>query len=1036
MAGTRLRLAVLVVAVVSALLRPPSSAAAATATLDISQYAHTSWTVADGFTRGAIHSVAQPPDGYLWLGTEFGLLRFDGVRTTPAPSEIVLPSDQVNTLLTGRDGTLWIGTSQGLASWNGATVKVYPELAGYVINRTLEDREGAVWVFGTMPPSGKLCRFGTNGVRCWGPGERFGSRVTMLYEDGSGNLWFGEPHGIWRWNPGDPTWHPVDSDKVVQALSEDADGVPLVLLSGGIYRMVGSALREVSRLPDALGQLTTGFRTLRDRDGGVWIGALGGGLAHFHNGTVDLFSQSDGLSSDTVAGLLQDREGNIWVATHGGLDRFRKLPVTSFTTRQGFSSLRVFAVLASSDGSVWVRTVDGLHQLRNGEVVAHREVPDLTDKTMPRSPAAAGDVEAFGSSGGSLFEDERGRLWLSTRRSAGYLEKGRFMQVPGVPGGRVHGIAGDRSGNIWFLHETQGLVHVADTNGKPVVQRISWARLGRADFADALAVDPAQGGVWLGYYRGGVDFVKDGQVRESYGVEDGLAPGRINDLRFGRDGALWAAAEGGLTRLKDGRATTLSARDGLPCDNAHWTMEDDEGSFWLSMPCGLIRIAPSSLAAWDSSTGPQREARSILQMKVFSNADGVRSRAKSGPFGPKVTKAPDGRLWFFPLEGLSVMDPRQISLPRPPPPVHIERISADNQLYSPGREVQLPPLIRDLRIEYTALTFIAPEKVMFRVKLEGRDLEWQDVGNRRQAFYTSLGPGRYRFRVMASEDNATWNEAAVPLGFSIAPAYYQTIWFRALIVLSAVVALWAAYRYRLRQVAYEFDARLQERVHERTRIARELHDTLLQSFQGLLFLLQAASYLLPHRPDEAKEMFERAITRAEQALTEGRDAVQHLRSTPDMTDLPVAIERLAEELAEADIDGGREKPVVTVSTAGTPRPLHPVVWDDIYRIAAEALRNAFRHAQAPHIEVDIHYEAKQLCLRVRDDGAGIDLEHGAAQQSGHFGISGMRERADLIGARLALWSQVRVGTEVRLDVPADVAYSTSGTRNRLLAFRE
>ena len=818
---------------------PPASAS--TPTLDVSQYAHTAWTVADGFTKGAIYTVAQTPDGYLWLGTEFGLLRFDGVRTTPWPSDKVLPSSQINTLLTGRDGTLWIGTSKGLASWKDGTLTAYADLAGHSMNRMVEDRDGAVWAFGMTLPTGKVCTIRHGGVRCWGEGAPFGSRVTMMYEDLKGDLWLGEPHGVWQWNQGRPQFHPLASDKFVQGLSEDADGVLLVLLSGRIYRMVDGMVREAYRLPGTIGQLTTRFRMLRDRDGGVWIGALGGGLAHLHDGKIDLFSESDGLSSDSVSELFQDREGNIWVATHGGLDRFRELPVTPFTTRQGFSSHRVLAVLASRDGSIWVRTFDGLNQWKAGQVTVHREVSDLSEPTTPGTvPPATGDgadsTGSYQTSGGSLFEDEHGRIWLSSTRSIGYLDHGRFVAVRGVPGGRVHAIVGDLKGNIWFLHETHGLLRLAHDH---LVEQISWAQLGHADFADAAAVDPATGGLWLGFFRGGVDFVTDGQVRASYSATDGLAPGRVIDLRFGRDGALWVAAEGGLSRLKNGRATTLSSRDGLPCDAAHWTIEDNDGDVWLSMPCGLVRIARTELDAWTSAADGKRPAPPKLRLRVFDSSDGVRSRAKPGPFSPHVTKATDGRLWFFPLEGLSAMDPRRMSLPRLPPPVHIEQIGADSQSFSPASEVRLPPLVRDLSIDYTALSFAALEKLTFRIKLEGRDREWHDVGNRRQAFYTNLRPGRYRFRVTASNDSAAWNAAGAAVDFSIAPAYYQTTWFVAAALLTIAMLLWSAYRYRLRQVAYEFDARLQERVNERTRIARELHDTLLQSFHGLLFLLES-----------------------------------------------------------------------------------------------------------------------------------------------------------------------------------------------------
>ena len=604
------------------------------------------------------------------------------------------------------------------------------------------------------------------------------------------------------------------------------------------------------------------------------------------------------------------------------------------------------------------------------------------------------------------------------------------MAIRGVPGGRVHGIAGDLKGNIWFLHETQGLLRVTDEH---IVEQISWARLGHADFADAVAVDLSTGGLWLGFYRGGVDFVKGGQVRASYAAADGMAAGRINDLRFGRDGALWTAAEGGVSRLNNGRTTTLSSRDGLPCNEAHWTIEDNDGDLWLSMPCGLVRIARTELDAWAGVADGNRAAQPKIRLKVFDSSDGVRSRGKPGPFGPKVTKAPDGRLWFFPLEGLSVMDPRRMSLSKLPPPVQIEQINADNHVFSPASDVRLPPLIRDLGIDYTALSFGALEKVMFRIRLDGRDREWQDVGNRRQAFYTNLGPGRYRFRVTASHDSGVWNEAGAAMEFSVAPAYYQTIWFRALALMAFMMLLWAAYWYRVRQVAHEFDARLQERVHERTRIARELHDTLLQSFHGLLFLFEAASNMLPDRPEEAKQKFEHLIDQAAQALIEGRDAVHDLRSTGvDTTDLTIAITTLTEELSAADSDGVDARPVVNVAVEGAPRDLHPILRDDIYRIAAEALRNAFRHAQARHIEVEIRYDEEQLRLCVRDDGNGINPKDCQDRKLGHFGLPGMRERADLIGGRLEVWTQICVGTEVELKVPADAAYSgkRTGTRRR------
>jgi signal transduction histidine kinase len=403
-----------------------------------------------------------------------------------------------------------------------------------------------------------------------------------------------------------------------------------------------------------------------------------------------------------------------------------------------------------------------------------------------------------------------------------------------------------------------------------------------------------------------------------------------------------------------------------------------------------------------------------------------------------VAKSRDGRIWFIPVGGVSVIDPARLPFNALPPPVHIEQIVADGNVYTASSGRQLPPLVRDLHIDYTALSFVAPEKNRFRVRLEGRDGDWEDVGTRRQAFYTDLDPGLYRFRVIASNNSAVWNEAGAALEFSIAPAYYQTRWFKAVLAIGVVSLLWVAYQLRVRQLARQFNRTLDARVSERTRIARELHDTLLQSFHGLLLRFQTASYLLPERPADAKANLDGAIAQAAKAITEGRDAVQGLRaSTLERNDLAMAIRTLGDELATDA--GAAQPPTLSVAVEGQTRDLHPIVRDDIYKIAAEALRNAFRHAQARRVEVEIRYDDEQFRLRVRDDGKGIDREVLASQGiEGHFGLRGMPERAALIGGKLAVWSEVGTGTEVELRLPADAIYVTSSQRSwlsRLFAFR-
>jgi signal transduction histidine kinase len=332
-----------------------------------------------------------------------------------------------------------------------------------------------------------------------------------------------------------------------------------------------------------------------------------------------------------------------------------------------------------------------------------------------------------------------------------------------------------------------------------------------------------------------------------------------------------------------------------------------------------------------------------------------------------------------------------------------------------------------LQIAYTATSLTIPERVRFRYKLEGQDQDWLEAGTRREAIYDNLGPGDYKFRVIAANNDGVWNESGAALEFSVLPAWYQTFWFYSACVAALALALWALHQLRLRQLERQFDKALETRVDERTRIARELHDTLLQSFQGILLRFQAVSNLLPVRPEEAKKDLDAAIDQASQAVAEGRGAVQGLRSSTAVSnDLAETIKTLGEELGAS---GNHQRPVFVVTVAGTPRDLRPIVRDEVYRIAGEALRNAFRHAQANRIEVELHYDPRQLRLRIRDDGKGIESHVVQnAGRAGHFGLHGMQERAKIIGANLELWSNVGSGTEVELTTPASHAYDVRGSQ--------
>jgi len=998
--------------------------------LDVGQYAHTAWKVREGFASGGIIAIAQTPDGYLWLGTEFGLFRFDGVRNVPwrPPAGMSLPDDRIRALLTARDGTLWIGTSGGLASWNGSRLILYPPFDRRFVNALVEDREGTIWVGGSSfdPSTAFLCPIRGGKTDCHGDDASLGPGIGSLYEDSHGVLWAAGRNRVWRWTAGTPISYSLNDDFTsLQGLSENSTGAILILTVHGVWQLIDRKIEEFPLPP--MTRRVQPHALFSDRDGAIWIGTRDGGLLHVHEGRTDAFGRSDGLSGAWVDRLFEDREGNVWVATLDGIDRFRALAATTYSVGQGLLGFGS-SVLPDRDGSVWFSTSVGLHRWHDGRMTVYRGRRERSSAEPFKTPAQLTRVDEILArglpdlEGASLFQDGHGRIWLGSHSRLGYLDNGRFVSVSGIPIGYIDGIAEDSEGNLWIAHRDAGLLRLAPDRK---LQQVPWTKIGQGGQSH-LAVDPVHGGLWLGFFSGGIVHFVDGQVRASYSAREGLGKGRVNHLRVGADGTVWAATDGGLSRLKAGHIATLNSKSGLPCDAVDSTIDDDDASTWLYTACGLVRIARSDLDAWaaavDQGKAPQR-----IRATVLDSSDGVRSVAALGTFTPHIAKSHDGKLWFATYEGVTVVDPSHLPFNKVAPPVHIERVIADHETYTPSAHLRLPPLIRDLTIDYTALSLVAPEKVHFRFKLEGQDRDWREVVNNREVEYSNLAPGDYTFRVTASNNSGVWNEQGASLDFSIAPVYWQTRWFVALCVAALMALLWALYQLRLRQLAHQFNMTLDARVGERTRIARDLHDTLLQSFHGLLLRLQTASELLSTRPAEARQTLDSAIDQAAQAITEGRDAVQGLRaSVVESNDLAVAVRTFGEELAAEQAGNGSV--VLHVVVEGTPRALHPIQRDEIYRIACEALRNAFKHASSTQIEVELRYDERQLRLRVRDDGRGIDpqfLTEGG--RAGHYGLHGMRERARLMGGKLTVWSGPDSGAEVELIIPAARAYAASAS---------
>jgi signal transduction histidine kinase/ligand-binding sensor domain-containing protein len=999
----------------------PSAFALNTA-LDISQYAHTAWKIREGFSKGRVTSIAQTPDGYLWLGTEFGLLRFDGIRHVlwQPPAGESFRSSFIRTLFTARDGTLWIGTLKELASLRDGQLTRHKEFDGWIVDSMSEDREGTVWAGGQTASTGRLCAIHTGSVRCFGEDGSLG-RGTSLHQDSKGNLWVvAVPNAVWRWTPGTPKRYslPDPISSTIQVLTEGDNDALLIATVGGIRQVVDGkdiAFPLITNRPQA-----RPTRLLRDRNGGLWIGTFDSGLLHVHQGRTDVFARSEGLSGDSINRLFEDREGNIWVATLDGLDRFREAAAATFSVSQGLSNTPVESLLAARDGNIWLGTPGGLNRWNRGQMTvyrgpAHRSVQGPPPRTAQQS--AVHEIVASGlpKSIGSLFQDDRGRIWIGTPEGAGYLENDRLISVDGVPGGIFDAITEDNRANLWFLNRNLGLFRLSPSRE---VQQIPWASLGHDDPASRLAADPLQGGLWLGFSSGGVAYFADGQVRASYTSADGLGEGHVNYLGVDRDGALWAATEGGLSRLKNGRVATLTSKNGLPCDAVDWMVEDDADSLWLYTACGFVRMARSELVAWAAAVDQEKVAKWTIQATVFDSSDGVRSVANKSSFSPHVAKAADGKLWFATVDGVSVVDPRHLPFNSLLPPVHIEQIAADRRAYEAtpagnGR-VQLPPLIRDLQIDYTALSLVAPEKNRFKVKLEGRDRDWQDVGTRRQAYYTDLSPGNYRLRVVASNNSGAWNETGAALDFSVAPAYYQTIWFRTLAVATFLSLLWAAHRTRLRIVErHEAEiSALNERLmkaqeQERTRIAGELHDGVMQQISALSLVLGTGK----RQPEaDAKQTMADVQRKLIEVGAEVRQ-LSHNLHPPTLKDagLPEALRGYCEDFSHV------RGIAVTCDADDRVQDLSRGAALAVYRIAQEAMGNAVTHGAARHVDVRLARSNGLVALTVTDDGKGFDANRIGGSRG--LGLINMRERARQLNGTFELNSEPGRGTTVVVTIP-------------------
>jgi signal transduction histidine kinase/ligand-binding sensor domain-containing protein len=993
------------VCLTSALLLP-DTAHALNPDIRLTQYAHTSWRTQDASAPAGMFSVVQSSDGFLWLTSDSqGLYRFDGIRFVPRT--LVVEGRNIDRIASVHDdhaGGLWAVAEDEVFHVKGGAVVSHFAVDGQLRTGNISaDPDGSLWTlqagFNLQAP---LCHVTDQEVKCFGESEGvpLPTGGQALLADGKGGFWLGGQRAVVHWHAGVSKVYPIEALKTnssdgVNALALESDGTLWIgLLAQGPGKGLGRLENGVFKsfvAPGLDGSKLSVFALNFDRDGSLWVGTLGNGLFRIRGNVVEHFGRAEGLSSDMVNDLFEDREGILWATTTNGIDSFRDPRVVTFSMSEGFGREAAVGVLASRDGTVWVANAGSLEEIKDGTV-----------RSIRRGQGLPGDQVT------SMLEDRAGNLWVAVNDGLYFLKNGRFRRISepdNQPLGLILAMAEEVDGDVWALCSgaSRKLIRIRDFK---VLEQFpaSQVPMGR------LAPDP-RGGIWIGPRDGTLVYFRDG-VQKKFPTGSAANP-YINHLMVQADGSVMASFSDGLVGLRQGKAQWMTTKNGLPCNAVYSFIEDRQKTWWLLTQCGIVSLRDSELQRWWANP------EAVVQTRLYDALDG----ARPGGYGIRPADvSPDGRVWFATGFVVQMVDPSRISKKALPAQAYIESVIVDHKDLASIDKIELAPHPRDLQIGYTSPTFTIPQRVNFRYRLDGYDRDWHDAGTRRQAFYTDLPPGKYSFRVIASNSDGDWNESAAKLDFSVTPAYYETNWFRALCAMLLLLLAWASYQLRMRRLHRQFEMTLDARVAERTRIARDLHDTLLQSFHGLLLRFQTASNLLPDRPAESKQVLASAIEQAAEAITEGRDAVQGLRmSATETNDLVDSLRAIAEDLAnESDHAASLDFEV-----QGTSRALHPIVRDEVFRITGEALRNAFRHADAKRIEVELRYDPRQLRVRVRDDGRGIDPEvlRGEGPE-GHFGLGGMRERAKLAGGKLTVWSGPDAGTEVELSIPGPRAYSS------------
>ena len=961
----------------------------------ISQYIRDQWRIEQGFPGGGVNAITEGADGYLWIGAEKGLVRFDGLNFVlfgQANSSQLL-SGSVLGLNADSKGELWIRLeSPGLLRYRDGTFQsVFSNLTAELgVTAMGRGYRGDILLARAGAPlrysNGKFEDLAAHG-------ESTRRLVISVAETAGGRVWMGtRDAGLFSLQNGREFVPAGQSDRKINCLLP-GDGEELwVGTDAGLVRWNGSELTR-SGVPQSLRRVQV-LALTRDRDSNIWAGTAGGLMRIDAHGVAS--ADSSGRQLGAVSAIFEDREGDLWVGGTKGIERYRDSTFLTYSAPTADSSQDAGPLYVDASGRTWFGpSGGGLGWLKGAE---KGSVAD----------AGLGKDVVYSIDGG------RGEVWIGRQRGGltrlrdqgGSLAAETYTAASGLAPGSVYAVHRNRDGTVWAGTLGDGL------------SRIRGGRITTFTTSDGLASNTisaieegAGGAMWFATPNGLNEFAQNHW--RLYTSQEGLPPGRINCLTLDSAGILWIGTSAGLAFLRDGRVRTPREPPESLLDEVLGISDDGRGSLWIATARHVVRASRDHLLSNRPSANDVRE---------FTSADGI-----PAPEGVRrhrtVVLDASGRVWFSLQQGISVVDPSRQASQSVPAIVHIQSVAADGRQLDTRSPLKIPTSRQRITFGFIGLSLSVPERVRFRYRLDGFDHDWSAPVAAHDTAYTNLSPGPYRFHVIACNSEGIWNSAEATVAVEMTPMVWQTLRFRLAVVGACILGVLSVYRFRLHQLTRQLNLRFEERLAERTRIAQDLHDTLLQGLLSASMQLHVAVESVP-ADLPAKPQLKRVLQLMQQVVGEGRNAVRGLRASgAGADDLEDALSRLR---AEHAISGSAEFRVIV---EGKSRPLNPFIRDEVYRIGREALINAFRHSGAARVEVELDYAADQLRLVVRDSGSGIDPEVLRSGREGHWGLPGMRERAERIGARFKVWSRAAAGTEVELTVPGDIAFPRSGAKN-------